>query len=54
MKARRLGKKLASNKSVEGTRTVGTITKPGTKKSKEISSFLTEKAKFLGKKLIQR
>ena len=33
---------------------VGTITKPGTKKSKEISSSLTAKAKCLGKKLIQR
>jgi len=37
-----------------GYKTVGTITKPGTKKSKEISSSLTEKAKCLGKKLIQR
>ena len=37
-----------------GYKIVGTITKPGTKKSKEISSSLTAKAKRLGKKLIQR
>ncbi|RPH47570.1 MAG: flavodoxin family protein [Desulfobacteraceae bacterium] len=37
-----------------GYKTVGTLTKPGTKKSKEISSSLTAKAKRLGKKLIQR
>ncbi len=37
-----------------GYKIVGTITKPGTKKSKEISSSLTAKAKRLGEKLIQR
>jgi hypothetical protein len=37
-----------------GYKVVGTITKPGTKKSKEISSSLTAKANCLGKKLIQR
>ncbi len=36
-----------------GYKTVGTITKPGTKKSKEVSSSLTAKARRLGKKLIQ-
>ena len=37
-----------------GYKIVGTITKPGTKKSKKISSSLTAKAKRLGKKLVQR
>lgn len=37
-----------------GYKIVGTITQPGTKKSKEIPSSLTAKAKRLGKKLIQR
>jgi len=37
-----------------GYRTAGTITKPGTKKSKEISSSLISRAKRLGKKLVQR
>ncbi|MGM0787962.1 MAG: flavodoxin family protein [Thermodesulfobacteriota bacterium] len=37
-----------------GYKTVGTITKPGTKGSKEISSSLTAKAKRLGEKLIQK
>ncbi|MBU0944587.1 MAG: flavodoxin family protein [Proteobacteria bacterium] len=37
-----------------GYKIVGTITKPGTKKSKEISPSLTAKAKRLGEKLIQR
>lgn len=37
-----------------GYRIVGTITKPGTKKSKKISLFLIAKAKRLGKKIIQR
>lgn len=36
-----------------GYKLVGTITKPGTKKSKEISSSLMEKAERLVKKLIQ-
>ena len=37
-----------------GYKVVGTITKPGTKKSKDISSSLKTKAKRLGEKLIQR
>ncbi|MFO7667216.1 MAG: flavodoxin family protein [Desulfobacterales bacterium] len=37
-----------------GYKTVGTITKPGTKKSKEISPSLTTRAKRLGNKLVQR
>jgi len=37
-----------------GYKIVGTIAKPGTKKSKEISSSLMAKAKHLGEKLIQR
>ncbi len=37
-----------------GYKTVGSITKPGTKKSKEISSSLAAKARLLGKKLTQR
>ncbi|MBF0202463.1 MAG: flavodoxin family protein [Desulfamplus sp.] len=37
-----------------GYRVVGTITKPGTKKSKEISSSLMAKAKRFGEKHIQR
>jgi len=37
-----------------GYKIVGTITKSGTKKSKEISSSLAAKAKRLGEKLIQR
>jgi len=37
-----------------GYKTVGTVTKPGTKKSKKISSSLTARARRLGKKLIQR
>ncbi len=37
-----------------GYRTAGTITKSGTKKSKEISSSLISRAKRLGKKLVQR
>ncbi len=37
-----------------GYKIVGTIAKPGTKKSKEISTSLAAKAKRLGKKLIQR
>jgi hypothetical protein len=36
-----------------GDKLVGTITRPGTKKSKEISSSLMEKAERLVKKLIQ-
>jgi hypothetical protein len=36
-----------------GYKLVGTITKPGTKKSNEISSSLMEKAERLGKKLMQ-
>lgn len=36
-----------------GYKTVGTMTKPGTKKSKEISASMTAKANLLGKKLIQ-
>jgi multimeric flavodoxin WrbA len=36
-----------------GYKIVGTITKPGTKKSREISSSLTARARRLGKKLIQ-
>jgi multimeric flavodoxin WrbA len=35
-----------------GYKLVGTITRPGTKKSKEISSSLMEKAERLGKKLV--
>lgn len=35
-----------------GYKLVGTITKPGTKKSKEISSSMMEKAERLGKKLM--
>ena len=37
-----------------GYKMVGTLTKPGTKKSKEISASLKTKAKCLGKKLIQK
>jgi hypothetical protein len=37
-----------------GYKIVGTIAKPGTRKSKEISSPLKAKAKRLGEKLIQR
>ena len=37
-----------------GYKIVGTIAKPGTKKSREISSPLMSKAKRLGKKLTQR
>jgi hypothetical protein len=37
-----------------GYKTADTITKPGTKKSKEISSSLTAKAKRPGKQLIQK
>jgi multimeric flavodoxin WrbA len=37
-----------------GYKTVGTVTKPGTKKSKELSSSLTAMAIRLGKKLVQR
>ncbi len=37
-----------------GYKIAGTIAKPGTKKSKEISSSLMAKAKRLGEKLIQR
>ena len=37
-----------------GYKIVGTIAKPGTKKSKEISEHLMAKAKRLGEKLIQR
>jgi len=37
-----------------GYKIVGTITKPGTKKSKEISSFLEAKARRLAKKLVKR
>jgi len=37
-----------------GYKTVGTITKPGTKKSNEISSSLTTRARRLGNKLVQR
>lgn len=37
-----------------GYKVVGTIAKPGTKKSKEISSPLKAKAKRVGEKLIQR
>ena len=37
-----------------GYRVVGTITKPGTKNSKEISSSLRAKAKRLGEKLTKR
>lgn len=37
-----------------GYKIVGTITKPGTKKSKDISPSLTAKAKRLGEKLTQR
>jgi len=37
-----------------GYKTVGTITKSGTKKSKEISPSLTTKARRLGNKLVQR
>ncbi|MDZ7665947.1 MAG: flavodoxin family protein [Desulfotignum sp.] len=36
-----------------GYKLVGTITKPGTKKAKEISSSLKEKAERLGEKLMQ-
>jgi hypothetical protein len=36
----------------EGYKVLGTITKPGTKKSKDISSSLKAKAKRLGEKLI--
>ncbi len=36
-----------------GYKTVGTVTKPGTKKSKEISSSLKSKAGRLGRKLVQ-
>ena len=36
-----------------GYKTVGTVTKPGTKKSKQISSSLNLRARRLGKKLIQ-
>jgi hypothetical protein len=36
-----------------GYKTVGTITKPGTKKSTELSASLAAKATRLGKKLIQ-
>lgn len=37
-----------------GYKIVGTISKPGTKKNKEISSSLMAKAKCLGEKLLQR
>ena len=37
-----------------GYKVVGTITKPGTKKSQEISSSLTTRARRLGKQLAQR
>ena len=37
-----------------GYKIVGTLTKPGTKKSKEISASLKAKAKRLGEKLIHR
>jgi len=37
-----------------GYKTVGTITKPGTKKSKEISSSMMAKTKRIGEKLIHR
>jgi len=37
-----------------GYKTVGTITKPGTKKLKKISPSLTTRAKCLGNKLVQR
>jgi hypothetical protein len=37
-----------------GYKIVGTIAKPGTKKSKEIAPTLTAKAKRLGERLIQR
>lgn len=37
-----------------GYKIVGTLTKPGTKKSKEISASLKSKAKRLGEKLIHR
>ncbi len=37
-----------------GYKTVGTITKPGTKKSKEMSSSLMTRAKRLGNKLVQK
>lgn len=37
-----------------GYRTVGTITRPGTKKSEGISSSLTARAKRLGNKLMQK
>lgn len=37
-----------------GYKIVGTISKPGTKKNKEISSALMAKAKCLGEKLLQR
>jgi multimeric flavodoxin WrbA len=36
-----------------GYKIVGTITRPGTKKSKEISSSIAAKARSLGKKLVQ-
>ena len=36
-----------------GYKTVGTVTKPGTKKSKEISSSLKSRAGRLGRKLVQ-
>ena len=36
-----------------GYKIVGTLTKPGTKKSKKISSSLTTRARHLGMKLIQ-
>ena len=37
-----------------GYKIVGTVTKPGTKKSKEISSSMTLKARRLGSKMVQR
>lgn len=37
-----------------GYKTVGTITKPGTKKSTEISSSLKARAKRLGEKLVEK
>lgn len=37
-----------------GYKTVGAVTNPGTKKTKEVSSSLKSKARRLGKKLIQK
>jgi len=50
---RQKGKRAVVVTACGGYKTVGTIAKPGTKKSKEISSSLTARAMRLGNKLIR-